>query len=362
MKNTFIILAAAALTFVSCRGNIDNNGDTPSTGNEGLTLVADKTTVEASGKDYVTFQLLDENGTDLLKDRTSLQSINITSEEGVRVPRMDNKAAFIANGSYTFVAKYKGQESNNTVTVTAQNRGKYEKFHKNVAIYKLTGTWCAYCPSMTKALDAMNDDAHAHSIQLAWHASSSTSDPYALTLSGAQSDCGNFLLSHFGGSGFPSVILDLVQLTQERSASTLENAIWDIRANYPATCGLKVATSHSGSELKVDIEMTSSKGGEYDLGFAVLLNDQVYEGGTAADGKYTHIVRATTPNYWMYSESIKSVEKDGKLTMNQTVSGIESAANLSVVAFALVKHDNGARIDNIVEVEVGKTIDYVYNE
>ncbi len=328
-----------------------------------LTLVVDKTTVEASGQDHVTFQLLDSTGVDILSDRKALQYVNIVAEEGMRVPRMDNKASFIANGTYNFKATYRGQTSDNTVQVVAQNRGKYEKFHKNVAIYKATGTWCPACPGMTSALESMKDDAKNHSVELCWH----NGDDFAITLPGYSDDCGALVAAHLAtGStvAFPTVVLDLKEMTMEKSAAALETAIWNLRAQYPATCGIKVSTdSDADGKVTVEAELTSATGGEYDFGCALLLNDQEKMGGTAPDNKYTHIVCATTPNFLMYSNSIKKVEKDGKLPFVQTIdTGALNPEDLSVVVFALVKDGEGSRIDNIVEVNVGESIDYVYNE
>ena len=158
--------------------------------------------------------------------------------------------------------------------------------------------------------------------------------------------------------------MDLVTSVTEKASSALETAIWDLRAEYPATCGIKLSAMYDQSAGQIDVvsELTSSTGGEYDLGIAVLLNDQVIPDGTNDNGKYTHIVRAATGNYFMYSDAMASVEKDGNLTYGLSVPLSGSVDDLSVVAFALVKHEDGARIDNIVEVKVGESIDYVYNE
>ncbi len=372
-----ILFFASLLAFAACSGTIDpeqnqdgGNPDGPDippaqeipeefTGP--YTLEVDKSEVEASGEDYVTFKLLDAYDRDVLADRKALQNVNIVSEEGLRVPRMETKTRFIANGTYRFTARYNGVVSENTVEVTAVNRGRYEKFHKNVAIYKATATWCQYCPSMTAALEGMSDDSKAHSIELCWH----NDDSYAYTVPGYSNDCGALVAAYLndGAVALPTVVLDAVEMVSERSSSTLNSEIWNLRADYPATCGIKVSTEYAGGKLSINAELTSVTGGQYDMGCAILLNNQTYSGGTAKDGKYSHIVMATTPNYLMYSTSIKEVAKDGSLPfeMNVDLNGI-STANLSVAVFALVKHENAARIDNIVEVKAGESIDYVYNE
>ena len=54
---------------------------------------------------------------------------------------------------------------------------------------------------MTKALEGLNADAKAHSVEVCWHGQ----DELAVTPGGWDSDYGSFVVSYFGGSGFPTV-------------------------------------------------------------------------------------------------------------------------------------------------------------
>lgn len=377
MMKRLLYLVFALSVAIACTGTIDPSdqpGNEPGGDDEVVipdeykdkyaspyTLSVDKDAVEADGKDAVTFSLKDAYGRDILTDKNALQSVNIFSEEGMVVPRMTTDARFIANGTYTFKAMYKGEMSENTVTVKANNRAKYEKFHKNVAIYKATATWCGPCAYMTRALESLNEDARNHSVELCWH----YQDDLAIMSPGSTYDCGTVMVSYFGGSGVPTVVLDLQEMVIEKSASTIENAIWQLRADYPATCGLKVDTGYDKASgmIDIDVELMSSTGGRYDIGLAVLLNDQTVPGGTNDDGRYTHIVRAATGNYLMYSTNITDVAEGGTMTFSQQVgSGNLDVDDLSVVAWALVEHEEKARIDNIVEVKVGESVGYVLND
>jgi hypothetical protein len=100
------------------------------------------------------------------------------------------------------------------------------------------------------------------------------------------------------------------------------------------------------------------------MGMALLLNNQTVSGGTNEDGKYSHIVRASTGNFFMYSSaSLTKVEKDGKMTFTQQIpAGNHKLEDLTVVAFALVPDGERARIDNIVEVKAGESMGYVLND
>lgn len=362
------ILYISAIAFISaCSGTVDPGNtqnpeqDIPEEFTEPFTLSADKTEVEASGKDYVTFSLKDAYGREMLEDKNTLQSINIVSDEGVRVERMETKIGFIANGTYNFSASFKGKKSN-SIEISAKNRGAYEKFHKNVAIYKATATWCGPCANMTRALEGLNEDSKDHSVELCWHGQ----DDLAVTPDGWEYDYGSFIISYFGGQGFPTVVFDLKDLTIENTSKALERIIWNMRAEYPATCGIKLSTEYDSDANVINAvaELTSSTGGSYDMGMALLLNNQIVSSGTNEGGRYSHIVRAATGNFFMYSsESLANVEKDGKMTFSQQIpAGNHKLADLSVVAFAIVPDGDAARMDNIVEVNAGGSIDYQLND
>ena len=365
MKRILLYISTIVLA-ASCSGTVDpdnqGQGDVPDEFTEPFTLSVDKAQVEASGKDIVTFSLKDAYGREMLEDKSTLQSVNITSEEGVRVTRMERTIGFISNGTYHFSAKYKGKASANTVEVKAQNRAKYEKYHKNVAIYKATATWCGPCAIMTKALEGLNEDTKSHSVELCWHGQ----DELAVTPGGWDYDYGSFVISYFGGQGFPTVVLDLKETTIENTSSALDKAIWNIRSEYPASCGLKLSTEYDAAAkvINASAELTSSTGGSYDMGMVLLLNNQIVQGGTNEDGRYSHIVRASTGNFFMYSsESLTKVDKDGKMTFElQIPAGNYKLSDLSVVAFALVPDGDGARMDNIVEVKAGESVDYILND
>ena len=187
-----------------------------------------------------------------------------------------------------------------------------------------------------------------------------------MTPGGWDYDYGSFVVSYFGGQGFPTVVMDLKEKTIENTSGALENVIWNLRAEYPATCGLKLTTEYDADAkvINASAELTSSTGGSYDMGMVLLLNNQIVQGGTNEGGRYSHIVRASTGNFFMYSsESLTKVEKDGKMTFSQQIPvGNYKLSDLSVVAFALVPDGEGARMDNIVEVKAGESADYQLND
>lgn len=377
----FAVLFAA----ISCHGNIDpeqagdQGGQTdteiPSQYTAPYTLTADKDVIEASGSDYANFSLKDAYGREMLTDMEALSNINIHDEYGNYLERRSVSVRAIENGTHTYTASYKGQESS-SVEIVAQNRGKYEKYYKKVAVYKMTGTGCVYCPSMTRALGGIDEEALAHSVIMAWHGGSDWYDPYALTFNNASYDCALVLIDIFqnrsGKSiGFPTLVLDLNQVEIQRSSSAISSAIWGQRADYPATCGLKMASEYNETDGCVDInvELASSTGGSYDVGVALLLDGEYFPDGKEEDGMYNHIVVANSGNYYTYfSDKIAEVAKDGtkqySFSLASTIVDLSTKLDkVTVVAYALVKGEDGyARIDNVADAPVGESIDYILND
>ena len=131
----------------------------------------------------------------------------------------------------------------------------------------------------------------------------------------------------------------------------------------------KAIADYMGAELVInDVEFGSIIGGvqsgKYDMGMALVLNNQIVDGGTNEGGKYSHIVRAATGNFFMYSsESLTELKKDGKMTFTKKFpAGNHKLEDLTVVAFAIVPDGDRARMDNIVEVKAGKSADYILND
>lgn len=375
-----VYIFAALFALAGCHGYIDpeagpqDDQDIPEEYTSPFTFSADNQAIEADGKDVATLSLKDAYGREMMNDQTI--NINIQDEYGNYLERGTKSVRAIANGVRTYTAIYRGQKSN-ALSIMAQNRSKYEKYAKKVAIYKITGTGCMYCPSMTKALDAIDEDASAHSVVMAWHGgSTSWIDPFAITYEGFEYDCATVLQKIFAertgkSMGYPSLVLDLNLAETQRSSSAISKAIWECRAQHPATCGLKMSSRYNQETGKVDIEveLASSTGGQYDVGFSLLLDGEYVADGKEPQGLYNHIVVANSGNFYTYfSDRIAEVGKDQtkKYTYSLSSSTVNISSKISkvtAVAYAIVKGDDGnARIDNIVSAPVGESVDYRLND
>ena len=371
MKRLYYI--AAMVLMASCAGTVDPEDQTqeiPEEYTEPFTLVADKAQVEADGTDCVTFSLKDAYGRDMLLDKKALQSINIVSAEGVRVPRMDTKATFIANGTYNFTAKFKGKPSANTVQVEAVNRAKYEVFHRNVGLFKCTSVWCSACPSLAGNLHNISDDAKDHSVVLAIHGNFNNSDPFSLYVAGGY-DLGSYMISYFGGNGWPTLIYDLCT-TKGGSSNTsdIESYIMERRVASPATCGIKVSSVKvEGTSLVVSATLKSSKGGDYDMACAVLRNGLEFQGGYSLNdtGIYDEVTVALSESFLAYYDGVEVAEgaeisETFTFDFGENIPSQADLANYYVAVYAHRKTSQGSVMDNIVTCGYGKTVDYQLND
>ena len=146
---------------------------------------------------------------------------------------------------------------------------------------------------MTAGLENVDQMWRENMVVLAVH----NGDQWELNYKG--DDLATTMLSMFGGSGYPTCVYDLqYQNGTARSPKQIGTIIENHLAAYPATCGVKIeSTKLEGNTLTIEAAMTSTTGGEYELGYAVLLDDQYYGGGTAVDGIYNDIVVAHSENF-----------------------------------------------------------------
>lgn len=367
MNRKFVIsaaVAAAALTAMSCTGTIDDNTDNPFNPEETeYTISVDRTQIEADGKEVATFTIRDASGNDVTATDLGACYFKVV-ETDTFLPRRTRTYSAFENTTVTIIGSYNGIDTQNTVTVTSVHRSKYEIFHKNVALYKCTGTWCVYCPSLTSALNGMSDNIKSHTVTMACHGDGSGDDPFAIAY--GNTDLGNYLVNEFGGQGFPYLVINLNTATGNRVTSTIEEMINDQRRDYPATCGIKVTTEYADNNLHISATLKSSTGDTYNLGCALLLDNQSYPSGTETSGIYNNIVRAVTDNFTRFDTAQAfEVAADAEQTKTFDLEVADLAANKDncrVVVFALRRIDGGATIvDNIVSCDIDASVDYVLN-
>lgn len=355
-----ISLALLAAGFASCEGQ---GGDEGPAGNGKLTLTADRQEIEADGKETAVLTLTDADGK-VLTEGSTLRYV--TFEEvntGMSLERRSNTFSSIKNGTFTFKAKYKGREAENTVTVTAKNRVKYEKYFHKVVAYDVTNTQCGPCGYLAGVFENVPAEWKEHLAVMAVHGNFDNRDPWII------GNVGTVLMSSYGGTGFPFCLFNLDYAQKGVSPDTTPSAIADIiekqMRKSPATCGIAVESSLAGNSVTVKTRFTSSTGGEYDLGYAVLLDNQKFVGGTVEGGIYNDIVASISGNYCRMSSDKFTAEKDREISGTYSFDDEEVAKkskDCRVVVFAL--RDNGEKviIDNAAVCGLGESVDYILNE
>ena len=349
--------------FMACSGSSDE-GDEPGNTDNGevkgpITLIVDKSKIEADGMDKATFTVTDANG----KKLTVSEYIkNVYFEDvstGEYLERKSNTFTAVEDGVHRFKAYYLDWESDE-VTVTAQNRKDYEMFYRKIAVFKMTGTWCTYCPAMTASLKKVEETVPGRMVKMAFHSSSSSAaDPFHLSQTSA-------IMSRFGANGFPTCIYDLKKMSVDRNVSVIKSILAEHLRNYPATCGIRINASYDAGkgEITVDAGLKSSKGGEYDLVYVLVTDGLTASGGNEASYDYT--VRAISTNYMAMSTDRRfSVEAGQEHTAGtftvSNVKGLDSSTS-RVVVYALRMVDGEYMVDNITECPIDGSVDYIYNK
>lgn len=359
------IAITMALFAIGCHGDVNDlvvENVTPApddnpTETNGLVLSVDKNTIEADGSDYVTFSLT-LDGQELTANDATLANVYFKHEKsGTRLERYATTFSAVKNGDYSFVATYKGQQSANSVQVKAVNREKYEPYGQKIMVYDLTGAWCSYCPAMTAGLANVDQMWKSNMIVLAVH----NGDQWAIPTS--DGDLAQTMLSRFGGQGYPNCVYDLQYLNgKARSPIDIAKVIEQHITNYPATCGVKIeSTKLEGTTLTIEAAMTSATGGEYELGYAILLDNQYYSGGTATDGIYSDIVINTSDNFLAMTNSKITTVANIERTKTFTIKDFKrtDVDNIRVVVFALTKINGKVMVDNANLCQLGQSADYM---
>ena len=357
MNKKLFNLILLALPVVAC--SPDNGGDEFQP-QAPFTLSVDKNVIESDGKQTVTFKVIDANG-EVITDYPSLEKkVRIKNETtGTRLPLRTFTFRSIDDGEYTFSATCTGVNCENNVTVESKNRSSYEVFKKNVCVYRFTATWCQYCPSMTQGYEKVNDWTKGRIVEMAIHGKESW---YAI---GDGSIATGLLMRFYGTTAYPSCVFDLVENSEERTYSDIEEQVFNRLAYNPATCGIKADCSYAGDTFSLNATVKTSSGGKYDIGYA-LLKDNCPGGKGTHEDEYNNVVLAISGNYQYMSDKAAQVEMNAEkqFVFNDTIR-IPSEDNLreySVAVFALKEVGNKVVIDNVVKMPlVDGSVDYVLN-
>lgn len=354
-KSKIILLLTICLAVASCN-KISNDSKEYTA----FTIEADKTEVEANGKEMVRFKVIADDGTIISEtERTSVRIKEIT--DGGFLNRGIFTKSSLWNNEEEFVAIYNNIQSTNSVKVKFHNRAKYEKYHQNVALIEIVATWCIYCPIVMTAAKEIEKKYADHSVVMAVHTGS---DPFVpVTGSGL----GSTLLSRYGENGIPTCIYDLYEVQNTRSSESMGSVIHTYLTDHPATSGIRIESSSlEDGVLRFKTGITSTEDGDYSIAWAILTDWNSFSGGTLSSGIYNNVVTATSDNFARISSgdmiSMKAGEEFVKEFAVELPTSIDTShARLVVMTRKNADNRQSMIIDNVTQCKLGSGIDYILN-
>ncbi len=348
----------------------------------GFRLSVDKSEIEADGVDVATLEITDSEGVVVTQDESQMRYVSFTVLETGESYTRTNLFSAIANGTYTLQAKFKGKPCANTVEVKAINRANYEKYFHMVPIYDLTNIFCSYCPIASKGLEGIASPYKEHSIVMAIHGPFNPNDPWLYT------EAANSIQIAFNGGGaYPLIILNLdhkvAATAEEYGSASLGQRVREQMLKSPATCGVKLSSS-LGAEttientpvlpLSIKVSMTSTLAAKYDLGCALMVDNQPIDLNGSLFSEVDDTVIQMSNNYlYMSTDAFTTVaeqEYSRDFTINiptALYNQCGGAKNFRVVGFALRAKEGQTDpmqiplMDNATVAPLGETIDYRLN-
>ena len=367
MKRIYVIIFILVSCLLSaCHGFQDPNDLLALVPQAPYYLSVDKKVIESDGKDVAVLTITDVKGL-VLTEGEYLRNTSFYIEEldewrsGLGSSDAPNLFTSIADGTYTISAMYSGVYCENTVTVRSENRSGYEIFHKNVLIYKLTGTWCQYCPYMTEALHNVDDYTKDHSIVMAFH----NNDTFSINYNGTL-DMAGMLLKRFGTAddGYPYAIYSLAEGSGKRTVNDIQRLVKNQLTSNPAGTGIKAESVVENGKVTVNVGVKASMGGKYDLGIAILKDNQTAVNYNNQVEVYNDVVMMASGNFYaMSSEAFTlSAGEEKEFVRVCEHPDLVPGSSCRVVLFTLT--DNGGKVvvDNAVDFKIGESVDYRYNE
>ena len=332
-------------------------------------IYVDKTGIESDGIDKACFTIKNGKG-DVLSTYDNMGSVyykNVAT--GVRLPRYSEAFTSVTDGEFEFVGIYKGKETVNSVKITSSNRSSYELYHKNVAIFKLTATTCPNCPSMSEAMNGLDQDAKDHSIVIACH----NADQFSIKC-GRSDLAGASALKidpNLTTLALPSLIYDLAFMEGTRATSAISGFIMDRRIAAPAEVGIRIeSVALDGNVLKVKAYAKADRNGNYDMTAAILCDGLYAPDGYSIDGYYNDVAIAINEeNFINYTNNTGFTLEKGQeygrefiFSFSDDVPSEEYLKKLKAVVLVHKKNQKGtSEVNNSAMCLYGQSLDYKFN-
>lgn len=362
-----IVIFICSAVLSSCSGNSDEP-DTGGTDDGILRITADKTEIHADGVEKVTFTV--RLGTRDVSDESTMNLILVkeTGEEhldyGVRA------FSTSVSGTYVFKARYYEGESmvsENKVTIQAkQVSGGVSYYHKLLGM-QFTSVGCQACPALSTTLKAIQTEQPGRLAVASFHMDfGGLTDPMSTA---ATNNYRTNILGNF--SGLPRFFYNLRKGTKEMISikSQIEEELQKELQNYPASCGVAIASTYEPSSRTVSVtaKLTSNVTNTYRC-LIYLVEDGIKYFQTNGDNDYVHnnVVRAVMSTSLNGDRFSSEVQAGKEVTMNRSYQLEQSwnADNMRIVVSMLTTLDGGKTYtcNNMNECKLGESADYLYNE
>lgn len=357
----FSALAAFLFLLPSC-GGINTDDVVP----EGsVRIFVDKTEMLADGVDAVKFRVM-YGSEEITTKKTLTINVKSASTEYSLQPGSGSFSTTAA-GRYTFTAKYYyGGDitSDNSVTVEAKSTGSgSSKYYQKMLGMQFTSVLCPSCPSLSKAIEAVQDKYPGRIANVSFHVSAMGTDPMWLKI------CDIFFTNLKVSDGLPAFAFNVRKSSQHivsEYAKIVEEMEHQLNS-YPSSCGVALETSVEGGKANIKVKITSEVATSLKYHLFIVEDGLVYDQmGADADYKHNNVLRwCKSDNIWGINfNGGKALEADKEYTSETTVDlGGLDPKNLRVIAVAMTTFDGGNtyNCNNLSECVLGSSADYIMN-
>lgn len=318
----------ASLAIVACSG-------TAADGEAVLTLKASKSSIDANGRDVVTFTV-------------TSSGIDVTKEAEVRcvtTGKVVTEVGFTTSEpkTYVFEASY-GDLVSEQVSVSA-NEVKQSEFVRKVCLMEFTSISCTFCPEGYRKISFVLEQYPEQLYLISMHPEdyNGTADPLGIPQT-------TELENKYKVVSYPYTLLDMRE-TAEANSTKVREVLQRSFDEYPAHCGVAVSSVLNESERKaqVTVKLHSEKEADYRIALYVVEDDVIsrqLDGGVWYDNYKHHKVARRIVGDNVNGEKLgklldgEEIEKTWEISLDQSW----NMDNLYIYALAI---DEDGTVNNM---------------
>lgn len=318
----------ASLTIVACSGTAADEEAT-------LTLKASKSSIDANGRDKVTFTVT-SSGLDVTKEAEvrCITNGQIITEEGFTTLEPNN---------YVFEASY-GNLVSDQVSVSA-NEIKKSEFVRKVCLMEFTATSCTFCPDGYRRIETVLEQYPEQLYLLSMHPEDYNGTEDVLGIPQTSEVEKTFKIA-----SYPYTLIDMRDAAEAYSKNVRE-ALQRSFDEYPAHCGVSVASVLNESErnAQITVKLHSEKETDYRIVLYVVEDGIVsrqLDSGIWRDDYVHHKVARRIVGDNIYGEKLGKIKSGEEVSKTWDISLDQSwnIDNLYIYALAI---DEDGTVNNM---------------